>query len=124
MPSREEFQVNTIIGPRSFIQGDISAAGFTRVDGSVQGNVQAEGRVIIGDEARVKAGVRGTTVTINGVVVGDIIASKRLTIMSNAVIIGDCITRRIRADMGCIIQGKVRVIPDERAWEEAVKNYA
>jgi cytoskeletal protein CcmA (bactofilin family) len=120
---REEFSVNTIIGSRSHVEGRVDSAGFTRVDGSLQGDLRAKGRVIIGDKARLKSGVSGTFVTISGVVAGNVIASERVIILSNAIVIGDVITRRIRADAGCIIHGKVQVCKSDQAWDEAMSRY-
>ena len=124
MPSgRTDFSINTIIGPNTSLKGDIETAGFTRIDGSVMGNVNARGRVIIGERTRMKGNVSGTAITIGGVVYGNVIASESLVILSTALVLGDIITRRIQADEGCLIHGKVLVCPDEENWSNAVSEY-
>ncbi|MDR1899094.1 MAG: polymer-forming cytoskeletal protein [Treponema sp.] len=119
----EDFSINTIIGPNTSISGDINSGGFTRVDGSVRGNVNARGRVVIGEKARMKSNVSGTAVTIGGVVCGSVVASEQLIILSTGLVLGDIITRRIQADEGCLIHGKVAVCPTEESWNRALSEY-
>jgi cytoskeletal protein CcmA (bactofilin family) len=119
----DDFSINTIIGPNTSMSGDIEAGGFTRIDGSIRGNVIAKGRVVIGERARMKSSVSGTAITIGGVVFGNLIASESLVILSTALVLGDIITRRIQADEGCLIHGKVLVCPDEESWKQALSEY-
>jgi cytoskeletal protein CcmA (bactofilin family) len=120
---REDFSINTIIGPGTSVKGDIDSGGFTRVDGSILGNVNARGRVVIGEKARMKSHVSGTVVTVGGVVYGNILASEQIIILATGLVLGDIITRRIRADEGCLIHGRVRVCKNDEAWEKAVAEY-
>ncbi|MDR0289792.1 MAG: polymer-forming cytoskeletal protein [Treponema sp.] len=119
----EDFSINTIIGPNTSLKGDIETGGFTRIDGSITGDVTAKGRVVIGERARMKSNVSGTAVTIGGVVCGNIIASESLVLLSTALVLGDVITRRIQVDDGCLIQGKILVCPEKENWSHAVSEY-
>ena len=118
-----DFSINTIIGPNTSLAGDIEADGFTRIDGSIRGNVRAKGRVVIGERARMKGNVTGTNITIGGVVVGNIVSDGHLVILSTAVVIGDIITRRIQADDGCFINGRVAVCPNDESWIKTLSEY-
>ncbi|MDR1288098.1 MAG: polymer-forming cytoskeletal protein [Treponema sp.] len=120
---REDFSINTIIGPNTRVNGDLETGGFTRVDGSIQGNLSASGRVVIGEKARLKSSVSGTSVTIGGVVYGNVLASERLVILSTALVMGDIITRRIQADEGCLIHGRVSVCVTEEGLNRALSEY-
>jgi cytoskeletal protein CcmA (bactofilin family) len=125
MPSgrHEDYTINTIIGPNSNLNGNIDTPGFTRIDGSITGDVNAAGRVVIGERARMKSNVLGTAVTIGGVVYGNVIAGESLVVLSTALVLGDIITRRIKADEGCLIHGRIKVCPDEESWASAVSEY-
>ena len=124
MPAgKYDFSINTIIGPNTSLKGNIDTGGFTRIDGSIIGNVNAAGRIIIGERARLKSDINGTAITIGGVVFGNVIASESLTILSTALVLGDIITRRIKAEDGCVIHGRVLVCPDNDSWEHAVSEY-
>ena len=123
MAKQEDFSINTIIGPVTSVSGDIESGGFTRVDGNVQGDIKARGRVIIGERARMKSNVSGTAVTVGGVVFGNVLASERLVILATGLVMGDIITRRIQADEGCLIHGRVCVCRTEEAWNRALSEY-
>ena len=119
----DDFSINTIIGPGTSVSGDIKSGGFTRVDGNVLGDVKAKGRVVIGERARMKSNVSGTSITVGGVVFGNVIASERIVILGTGLVMGDIITRRIQADEGCLIHGKVRVCRTEEAWNRAISEF-
>ncbi|MDR0486714.1 MAG: polymer-forming cytoskeletal protein [Treponema sp.] len=118
-----DFSINTIIGPNTSLVGNIEAGGFTRIDGSIRGDVNAKGRVVIGDRARMKSNVTGTNITIGGVVYGNIVADGHLIVLSTALIIGDIITRRIQADDGCLIHGRITVCPTDESWVRTISEY-
>jgi len=118
-----DYSINTIIGPNTNLAGDIEAGGFTRVDGSIRGNVGARGRVVIGERARIKGNVSGTNITIGGVVCGNVIADGHLVILSTAIIIGEIITRRIQADDGCFINGRVTVCQTDESWTKTTSEH-
>jgi len=118
-----DYSINTIIGPNTSLSGDIDAGGFTRIDGNIRGDVRAKGRVVIGERARMKGNVTGTNVTIGGVVYGNIIADGHLVILSTAIVIGDIITRRIQADDGCFINGKVAVCTGDDVWQKTMSEH-
>lgn len=118
-----DFSINTIIGPNTDLSGDLRTGGFTRIDGYIRGSVRAKGRVVIGEAARIKGNVMGTNITVGGVVCGNIIADGHLVILSTAVVIGDIITRRIQADDGSFINGKVVVCTNDESWAKTTSEY-
>ena len=120
---QEDFSVNTIIGPGTNVSGNIESGGFTRVDGNVLGDVKAKGRVVIGERARMKSNISGTSVTVGGVVFGNVLASERIIILATGLVMGDIITRRIQADEGCLVHGRVRVCKTDEAWNRALSEY-
>jgi cytoskeletal protein CcmA (bactofilin family) len=122
-PRHRDFSINTIIGPNTTLRGDVETGGFTRIDGNVMGNVTASGRVVIGERARIKSNLSGTAITIGGVVCGNVIAEESLLILSTALVLGDIITKRIQADNGCLVHGKVLVCPDDEEWNNTVSEY-
>ena len=123
MARGSDFSINTIIGPNSNLSGDIETGGFTRIDGSIRGNVKAKGRIVIGERARMKGNLSGTNITVGGVVYGNILADGHLVILSTAIIIGDIIARRIQADDGCFVNGTVAVCPTDESWSKTMSEH-
>ena len=54
----DDISVNTIVGPGALITGNVTVSGFLRIDGDIDGNIQTQGRVIIGEEARIRGNIR------------------------------------------------------------------
>ena len=123
MAKSEDFSINTIIGPGTSVFGNVESGGFTRIDGNVLGDVKAKGRVIIGERARMKSNVSGTQVTVGGVIFGNVLASERIVILATGLVMGDIITRRIQADEGCLIHGRLHVCQTEDAWNRALAEF-
>ncbi|MDR0382400.1 MAG: polymer-forming cytoskeletal protein [Spirochaetaceae bacterium] len=119
----KNFSINTLIGPSSNVYGDVDAGGFTRVDGNLYGDLTANGRIVIGENARLKSRVTGSFVTVGGVVYGDVLASECLVILSTGLVLGDILTRRIQADEGCMVHGKITVCKEEYRWKAALAEY-
>ena len=87
------------------------------------GDIKAKGRVVIGEKARMKSNISGTAVTVGGVVVGNVLASERIIVLATGLVMGDIITRRIQADEGCFIHGRVLVCKTDDAWNSAISEY-
>ena len=58
------FSVNTTI------VGNINAASDIRIDGSLQGNIECAGKVIIGEQSRIQGNIIAANAEINGKVNG------------------------------------------------------
>ena len=119
-PRHNDFSINTIIGPGVYVYGNIECPGFARVDGNILGDLKANGKVVSGEKARMKSNVSGTFITIGGVVCGNVLASEGIVILATGLVRGDIITRRIQAEEGCFIHGRVQVCKTGEAWDKAV----
>lgn len=120
---REDLIINTIIGPGTTVSGDIHAAGFVRADGSLNGNLDAQGRIVIGEDSRIQGDISGTFISVGGVVKGNILAEEGIHIRSSALVIGDVITRHLRADEGSLIHGRIVSCGDTENWENKLAEY-
>lgn len=77
------------IGEGCRVKGELILCGQAEIHGEVQGKIFAEGELRIGPEAIVGARIQAETVRIEGSVVGEILCSKRLEILSGARVAGD-----------------------------------
>jgi cytoskeletal protein CcmA (bactofilin family) len=116
---RDDFSINTMVGPASSVFGSIEAGGFTRIDGDLHGR----GSIVIGENARLESRVSGSSVTVGGVVYGSVIASESLTILSTGLILGDVLAKTVKAEEGCVVHGKITVCQDGRDWDKKLAKY-
>ncbi|MBN2653449.1 MAG: polymer-forming cytoskeletal protein [Spirochaetales bacterium] len=98
--------VNSVIGEGSSFKGDIRTSGLLRIDGDLKGNIEANGKVLIGKNGRVESNIFGETIVIGGAVKGNVTASQRVVILSSAVMLGNIKSPRFEIEEGVIINGK------------------
>lgn len=100
-----ESHISTIISDGCTIDGNISSTSSIKIDGVVNGNVDAQG-VIIGDSGKINGHVKSNEAVIFGAVRGNITVQK-LDIKSTGKIDGDISTETIEIDFGAVYNGNV-----------------
>lgn len=119
----DDISFNTMVGPGAFITGDLKLEGFTRVDGDIYGNLETTGKLIIGENARVRGSLTAKSVIVIGIVEGDILAPEGVHLFSSAVVLGDVISRKVKADENVVIEGYCISIENPQEFEEAKKRW-
>ncbi len=77
-----------------------------RINGSFEGSLDTKGSLTIGENAVVKAEIKGEHIVIAGRVYGDITAEKELKIVPPAHVTGNIATPRLAIVDGAILEGK------------------
>ncbi|RFC54398.1 bactofilin family protein [Brumimicrobium aurantiacum] len=90
------------------ITGDISANSSLRIDGEVLGNIECNGKLVLGQEGQVNGNIVATEVEIDGKVEGNINAEILLVLHETAVVVGDIFTGRIVIEDGAQIDGNIK----------------
>lgn len=119
----EDVSINTIVGPGSFVRGELKISGFIRIDGDIDGNLETSGRVIVGENARIRGHVRSRLITIGGVVQGDVIAPDGVTILSTGMVLGTVLTRKLQVEETVILHGPCFAVNDQARFELALSEY-
>jgi len=103
--------VETLVGSNSKINGDVHFKGGCHIDGTVRGNVTADpdtdSALSISDVGNVDGGVTVPYVVLNGIVKGDVFASKRVELGPTARVIGNVYYNLIEMAIGAEINGKL-----------------
>ncbi len=103
-----------IIGGNTKITGDIISEGDFRIDGTLEGNIQTNGRIIIGQTGLIKGNAECTNADIEGKFSGDLQVSNTLTVKSTANITGDVVIGKLSVEPGatfnatCAMKGAVK----------------
>ncbi len=130
--NRPTMSIDTLIGAKTKIKGDISFSGGFRVDGHVVGTVISDGApdavLTISDQGSVEGEVRAPHVIINGVMKGDVIASERVELAAQARVHGNVHYKVLEMAAGAQITGRVvredeprKQLPKPEAKPEAAK---
>ena len=98
-------RIGTIIGHHAHFEGTISSKEGLRIDGSVKGNIQCEGSLVIGSAGKVAAEIVADNVLIAGEFTGNITAKDRLEITEKGKVNGDVTTAKFVMAPGVIFDG-------------------
>ena len=109
----------TYVGKGMQIKGKIWGVRPIWIEGEVQGSIDCATEVIIGEEGKVDAAIRASTIKVNGFVEGELIASSRIEVMAKGRVHGD-----IKCLAGCLIihDGGILEGQCSTATEENMKN--
>ena len=109
----DDISINTIIGKGSAISGNMKVNGFIRIDGDIDGSLETDGNVIVGENARIRGDLTAKSVIFGGIIKGNIKSSESVKILAEAAVIGDVISRKVQVDGSAIIHGHCISIKDE-----------
>ncbi len=119
----EDVSINTLVGPGSFIKGSLKIAGFIRIDGDLDGSLETNSRVIVGENARIRGDVRAQVITVGGIVQGDVVAPEGVTILSSGMVWGSVITKKLVVEDSVILHGACFAVNDQERYEAALSEY-
>ena len=104
-------KIQTLIGAKTRINGDVEFAGGMHLDGQINGNVKADpgsGSVmIISEQGCIEGSVAVPNIVLNGIVKGDILAGERVELGPKARVLGNVHYATIETAIGAQITGKL-----------------
>lgn len=83
-----------------------------RINGKFEGTLEAQGILEVGEGASVEATVTAEDILILGKVRGDIVATKRITLRSHAILEGNIKTPALTIEEGAVFQGRCAMLSD------------
>lgn len=102
-------EINVFWGKDSLFNGKMTSEGIFRLDGKVEGEIFHSGTLIIGETAVIKGKVEVNTLTLNGMLEGQVIAKDRLEIHSKGRLYGTISTPILVIQDGGIFEGDCRM---------------
>ncbi len=96
----------TVIGSNTSFVGTVKTDGNIRIDGSVEGEVEVLGNLIIGATGRVIATVKAQNIHVSGAVKGEITALEQLEISPSGKVWGDITAASLHIEPGGLFRGQ------------------
>jgi cytoskeletal protein CcmA (bactofilin family) len=105
-PSVNTSKPETSIGANTRLVGTITSDGNIRIDGSVEGDIEVLGNLIVGETGRVVASIKAQNVHVAGAVKGEITASDKLEIAPTGKVWGDIAIGALHIEPGGLFRGQ------------------
>ncbi len=110
-------KVSTVIGRGTVIRGDLEFEGGLHLDGRIIGNVSGvEGggsAITVSEQGAIEGDVRVDVLILNGTVVGDVHASERVELASQAQVTGTVHYHLLEMAMGAEVNGQLVRVSQE-----------
>lgn len=106
----EILKIDTLIGKKTVIDGDITADGNCKADGTVNGEVKIEGDLIVGTSGRINGNIFADNIIIAGTVNGNINAKGMLCVKRTASVSGEHTAYSLIVDEGSVFKGNCSVL--------------
>jgi len=108
---RRDTAITTLVGSDTRVHGDLEFKGGCLVDGFVKGNVKSvddeNATLSISERGCVEGAVMVPNVLLNGTVKGDVKATQRVELGSNARVVGNVQYSLIEMAIGAEVNGKL-----------------
>ena len=91
------------------ITGDIKSNGDIRIDGSLNGNLNTKGKVVIGTTGKVKGEVICKNSEVSGILEGKITVGQLLNLKASSKINGEIVTNKLSIEPGAVFSGNCKM---------------
>ena len=114
-----------IIAAGTVITGDIVSEGPFRIDGTLEGNLKTQEKVVVGKSGYIKGTLEGDNADFEGKFSGKLLLAGTLTLKSTAHIEGEVIVSKLAVDPGatfnatCRMKGAVKALNHEQGKQNA-----
>jgi cytoskeletal protein CcmA (bactofilin family) len=103
--------IDTLIGAKADIKGDITFSGGLRIDGKIRGNITAKGdansTLVLSENASIVGNVTAPHIISNGSIKGSVRAGESIELQPKAEIAGDVYYKIIEMALGAVINGNL-----------------
>ena len=105
-------KLESFIGANSAFKGNIETKGTLRVDGSLEGNINADW-VVLGEKASIKGDITARGIIVGGKIEGNLRAKEIVEIKSKGQVFGDISSVKLTIIEGGIFEGRSSMSKEE-----------
>jgi len=103
----------TIISAGVVIEGKVASSGNIRIDGIINGDVNAQGNITVGEHGQIKGQINADNVVVGGKIFGTVNAKEKFVLESNSILNGDVITKILVISPGAKFNGNSKMSGNE-----------
>ena len=126
--NKKTTRIDSLIGQNTEIQGEVRFAGGIHIDGKIKGKVigadDGSSLVSQSEHGEIEGEISSPYIVINGIVNGDVHASRHIELLSNAKIKGNVYYNLVKLSIGAEVNGKlVHTVVQPEKEEDMELNY-
>ncbi len=106
---KANIEVLTFLGIGTEFKGKVVFQGTLRVDGNVEGEIDGDDSLLVGESGVVNGSIRASSIQISGKVKGDIRAGEKLVLKKGCDVRGTIYSKSIIIEEGAIFNGTCRM---------------
>lgn len=113
--SNDSAGVNDVsrISAGSVIKGEITSPNDIRIDGTFEGRIVSQAKVVVGEKAVIKGDVICNNADLWGTIKGNFFVKDTLSLKDTCVVEGDLHIRRLQIELDAKFNGSCRMITEE-----------
>ncbi len=100
-------EINAFLGSGTDYQGKLNFQGAVRIDGNFNGEVESDGTLVVGREAKVEGVLRVGQLVLSGSVTGEVYAAEKAVLHKTANLQGNLVTPSLVVEEGAVLEGRV-----------------
>lgn len=102
-----------LLGPDVEIKGSLKFSGELTFEGKLEGEIQTDGLLNLGDTTVINGNINAQSVVVRGKVAGNINAKEKIEIKARAELFGDIRATKLVVEEGVTYVGKTEVNPNK-----------
>jgi cytoskeletal protein CcmA (bactofilin family) len=106
-------EIGAYLGPGTKINGKLHFDAPATIEGEVDGEIIAQANITVGQQATVKGKITAVAILVQGKVMADVQAEKRLEVQPPGSVIGDVTTQSLVIGDGAILEGHISMKKSE-----------
>ncbi len=101
------------LGAGTKINGKLHFEGQATIEGEVEGEIIAQAHIIVGQQATIKGKMSAQSILVQGKVMADVVAEKKLEIQPPGSVLGDVTTQSLVIGDGAVLEGHISMKKNE-----------
>lgn len=94
------FKLFSVFSKTASLSGDLKLEGDLRIDGTVVGEIQCEGKIVIGPDGNIEGNVRSKSIDLQGKLLGDVYVSEMCILRATSICRGKIQASKIEVEAG------------------------
>lgn len=113
-------EINAFLGVGTSYEGKLQFQGSVRIDGNFLGQIDSDGTLVVGQDAKVNGQVSVVSLILSGFIQGDIVAATKVIMHKTARLQGSLRTPCLIMEEGALLDGKLTMSKSSPDLDEQV----